>query len=330
MFRIEFKKSEQAIFLNAIVSKAGLTWSELANVCAISTRTLYDWRREKHLADYNTIVSLSEMYDIPLGDYRKIDMSLRLKKVAVLGGNACYKKYGLLGTTESRKKGGRVSQELRRKDPEKYRRLGCNARKTFGSIKYSERLAEVLGIIMGDGSLNKYQMGITLDRKVDREYAYFVSSLVNSIFGEKPTWRERCSVINLTLSGADLVDLLEDLGLKRGNKVTNQIKIPDWVLSNKKFQAACLRGLFDTDGCIYKHRKTSGTYIGWTFTNYSKPIIIGVSKILDNYSLKHSIQDHKKIYVYKFDDIIRYMDCIGSNNPKHLNRLNSHLKSRQK
>jgi len=37
------------------------------------------------------------------------------------------------------------------------------------------------------------------------------------------------------LSGRNLVKNLESFGLKKGNKIKNQVDIPKWILKNKKF-----------------------------------------------------------------------------------------------
>lgn len=331
MARIKFNKGKQEIFFDSVRAKSNLFWSEIAKKCSVSTRTLHDWRIGKHNADYNTVRSLSKKYEIPLINCKKIDTYWYVHKGASLGGKARYEQYGPVGTVEDRRKGGKISQANRRDDPEKYRRMGCNVRKIFNKPSYSEELAEMVGIIMGDGSISNYQIRVTLDRKVDREYALFVSKIIHNVLNEKPTWSERDGVIELVLSGAGLVDMLEALGLKRGNKITNQIKIPDWIFSKSIYQRACLRGLFDTDGSIYKHIKSSGIYIGWTFTSYSLPIIYGVIKILNNHDFKFSASNkHRSLYMYSLGEVIKYMDIIKSSNPKHTKKVEKHKKYKKR
>ena len=49
-----------------------------------------------------------------------------------------------------------------------------------------------------------------------------------------------------------LINFLEDKGFKPGNKIKNKLRIPSWIKNNRKFLKACLRGLYDTDGSVYK------------------------------------------------------------------------------
>jgi hypothetical protein len=115
----------------------------------------------------------------------------------------------LLGTLESRIKGGKISQQRRRENPEKYRKLGCIVRKNFVVPKYSETFAELVGIILGDGAISRYQVRISLDSNRDKGYMPFVAGVMESQFGEFPSIAqakgENCT--NLTISGVNLVGM---------------------------------------------------------------------------------------------------------------------------
>ena len=294
----------------------------------VSARTIRDWKREKMHANYGIIIALAREYHIRLPLHKKLSDGWHLAQAGSLGGKARYRMYGSVSTLENRRRGGAISQERRRANPEKYRLLGCNVRKIFHKPAYSAELAEAIGIILGDGCLSNYQVTVSLDRKVDYGYAIFVRKLFHQIFGERPAWFDRQNVIELKLSGAGLIDMLEELGLVRGNKIKHQVAIPDWIFTNEEFQFACMRGLFDTDGGIYHHKKPSGVYIGWTFTSLSRPLIMGVERILKSVPLRHSITYGKNVYIYSLDEILKCMAIIGSSNPKNVQKVRMHMKRR--
>ncbi|MFQ6130001.1 MAG: LAGLIDADG family homing endonuclease, partial [Candidatus Hadarchaeaceae archaeon] len=52
-------------------------------------------------------------------------------------------------------------------------------------------------------------------------------------------------------SNKDLVTVLLSFGSPPGDKLKNNIGIPEWILSNHSFLKACIRGLVDTDGSVY-------------------------------------------------------------------------------
>jgi hypothetical protein len=41
----------------------------------------------------------------------------------------------------------------------------------------------------------------------------------------------------------ELILTLEKFGLKRGNKVKNNVGIPDWIFNKKTFLESCIRGI---------------------------------------------------------------------------------------
>ena len=326
--RIKFSEGDQRRFFSTLFERSGLSARGIAAKVGVSARTIRDWKREKIYANYEIIISLAREYRIPLPRHDRLEERWHLAEAASLGGTARYKLYGSTTTIEDRQRGGKISQARRRADPEKYRLLGCNVRKIFKKPKYSVELAEIIGIILGDGCLSDYQVIVTLDRKVDYDYAFFVSDLLCRVFGEKPAWSERESVIELKLSGANLIDLLEELGLERGNKIKHQVAIPSWIFSNREFQYACMRGLFDTDGGIYKHQKLKAVYIGWAFTSYSQPLIMGVERILKSIPLRYSVTYGKQVFIYSLDTILKYMALVGSSNPKNVEKVRVHIKRR--
>jgi hypothetical protein len=224
-----------------------------------------------------------------------------------------------LGTIESRIKGGKISQQRRREDPEKYRKLGCNARKEFAIPAHSEQFAELVGIILGDGMINRYQVKITLDRNRDKEYADFVAELMGSILKEYPSRIicERDNTILLTISGIGLVEALEKSGMQKGNKIVNQVSFPAWIKDNQTYRIACTRGLFDTDGGLYFHQKAKKKYLGWCFASFSKPLLFDVMSTLQelNFNVKNS--GEHKLYLYRFSSIERYLEIVKSHNPKN-------------
>ena len=336
MARVKFKPAAQKKFLIRIKKVSGLTWKNLADCCNINGRTLRDWAREKYTADRKRIFILSKKFKIPLEGVinSTIDDYWYVERGARLGGLARHKIYGLVGDIESRRKGGLVSQQRRRENPEKYRLLGCNIRKNFKITKYSEALAELAGIIMGDGGITNTQVRITLNKSTDRAYARFVLELIKQVIGETPSWVEYKSTICLTISGVSFVEELERIGLRRGNKALHQISFPVWISQKKKYRVACIRGLFDTDGGLYFHKhwvKGLGyRNLGFCFTNNSKPLIAEFAKTLSLLNLNFKKVKENRIYIYNLNEIIKFINIVGSNNKKNLQKLSFHLVNSKK
>ena len=328
MARVRFALGKQRKFFEEVKRRSGLSSSRLAREYNIGLRSLNDWRREKYNANYDTVVALGKRFRVPLHGVETLDDYWYVRKGSSVGGKARYKLYGFLGTTEDRKKGGRVSQERRRRDPEKYRRLGCNIKKVFTKPPRSKKLAELVGILLGDGSINNYQVRVTLDRKVDRAYAIFVRNLMHRVLGERPSFMERSedNTIALTISGTGLVEILEQTGLERGNKVVHQVDLPGWIRGRRNYAIACVRGLFDTDGGFYFHRKGRKQYLGWCFASFSKPLLRSVMNILLSLGFNVKKSGEHKLFMYSLEHMSRYMRVVGSSNPKNIVKLRLRMK----
>ncbi len=331
MARIIFPKGKQRQFIEELLQKKRINIDKLAKICGVSSRTIRDWKREKFTLPEKALLIIKKklsIQDFPhikyLPDYWYV------MKGAKKGGLKRVKLYGPPGTLKGRIKGGKISQLRRKKDPEKYRLLGCNVRKKFSHIKKSRYLAEATGIILGDGGITNYQLKIYLDRLTDREYAKYVQELFKRVFGEYPKEfdNKKDNTLILTLSGANLIDNLKSIGLDKGDKIKKQVDFPRWIWEKKIYQLSCVRGLMDTDGGLYFHRHWSNGIkyrnLGLCFTSWSSPLLQSVAKVLESHNFKFSIDDNQRIYIYALGEIKKYFDIIGTNNSKIRKKLEYH------
>ena len=283
MPRIKFEKGMQEEFLLSFREKLGMTWPQLSEKIRVHPRSLSDWRREAYTIPeeiFKKLIALGGKR-ITIPDHKVLPDFWSIGKAASKGGVARMKKYGELGTTEGRRKGGFVSQKRRRLHPELYQH--CNLRKNITKPRYSCKLAEFFGIMLGDGGINSNdQAVISLHRYNDRNYADFVCDLIEKLFHLKPViyfYRSERSknALGVAVSSIAFLEFLLSKGLKKGNKVMHQVDVPEWIKESLEFSKACLRGLIDTDGGIYYHQHTvnGNQYfnIGLTFTNNSLPFL---------------------------------------------------------
>lgn len=333
MGRIRFKRGEQRAWVEEILEKSGLLVDDLAKLCGVSVRTIRDWRREKFTIFEDSCRLLSQEFGVKIPkEVTLLSKYWYVAKGAKRGGLQALKLYGPPGTKEGRIKGGLMSQQRRRDDPEKYRLLGCNIPKDFKLLKKSEMLAEMVGIILGDGGITNCQLKVTLNSETDGEFARYVRKISKSIFGEKFSIyrRKTCRAVDLVLSGVGLIKELSRLGLDKGDKIKRQVDFPKWIWGRASYQRMCVRGLVDTDGCVFLHyHSTKGIKyrnIGICFTSYSKPMLLSVSRVLKSSGIKYHIYEDKgRINIYDLEQVKKYFEIFGSSNPKHKDKLKYHL-----
>lgn len=188
-------------------------------------------------------------------------------------------------------------------------------------------MAEFVGIVLGDGGISDKQVTITLNSRDDKEYSTFVIRLIKNLFGVKPSLYHdsKYLAMDIVVSRTKLVKFCtERLGLKKGNKIKQQIDIPDWIKKNKKFSIVCLRGLIDTDGSVFVHRyrvkEKWYSYKKLSFTSYSKPLRRSVYEIMKSNGLNPRLSKNRDVRLDSVEDIKKFFDIIGSSNPKHLKR----------
>lgn len=114
------------------------------------------------------------------------------------------------------------------------------------------------------------------------------------------------------------------------------ISVPKWVYSNKRFEAAFLRGLFDSDGCLsfLKKYKTINYYPVISFSTVSEALFKDVKNILSDLNIKHIgikvIRGDKQytnrvftrydININGIERLYDWMNKVGFKNIKHLSK----------
>lgn len=189
----------------------------------------------------------------------------------------------------------------------------------------SEELAEFIGIMLGDGGMSAFQITITLSLVDDLEYSNFVKSHIHKLFNVVPKMyiREDVNTVCVSLARKKAVKYLCSLGLVVGNKVKQKIRVPKWILNNESYSLACMRGLMDTDGSVYTHKYIVGgkeyKYKKLCFSSASQPLRQDVLFILHRFGSTATCSG-TNVRIDSINDVKRYMQVIGTHNPKHLKR----------
>ena len=326
MGRVIFPKGEQSDWLIDVLKKTKLDNAKIAKICNVSERTFRDWKREKFTISQFALLQIKKKFNIPVSVKARILPDFwYVSKGARKGALRRLELYGPPGTPEGRTKGGKISQIRRKLYPERYQ--NCILTKKYNIPLKSAKLAELCGIILGDGGITNGQLKITLNNETEPEYVEFVAKLINELFGESPRRYRSKSIgkaVILCLSGVGLIKYFKSIGLKKGNKVVRQVTVPDWILKNNEYKRACLRGLFDTDGCVFHHRHESHGFpclnFGLIFTSFSKPLLEFVQIVLTEEGFSPKIKKGR-VYLYRQVESERYFSIIGSSNKHHLTRL---------
>jgi len=326
--RIKFdRKGDQRDFILKSKESLGITSLKLAKKLKVHQRTLSDWTREKFTMPQSSVKKLSQLSNIPIPkNCLVIDLKDHLKKIGQKGGKKRVFLYGKV-TLNEEYRNKRWKEWWKGIGQYKEKPEGFNSLIKIKIPSKTERLAEFTGIMLGDGGIAPYHIHITLSDE-EKEYANYITNLIIKLFGVKPKIYEikKAKAVDIVIQRKNLVDFCQEIGLVLGSKVKKQVDVPEWVKMDKNFLIACIRGLIDTDGCFYinsyyvNNKKYS--YFKIAFTNSSFPLIQTVFTALTELNINARISKNKKdVRIEGNMYVNKYIDEIGSNNKKHLDKI---------
>jgi hypothetical protein len=200
-------------------------------------------------------------------------------------------------------------------------------------LKLNSKIAELIGMHVGDGTLYKTNRGLVWElRGALDERDYYdnnVVPLLLLIFKKKFAAKFRSGGKNgcygVQISKKEVSSFFLDYGFHYGCKTYN-VRIPEYIFnSSKKIKFAFIRGLFDTDGCLRfdKNRTQINYYPKIEFVSTSPKLIDDLSCLLTELDFRNYIwkdNKHSKLCVAGKTMLSKWMTEIKPKNSKHLNK----------
>ena len=214
-----------------------------------------------------------------------------------------------------------------------------NIKKTFYDKKkgivlptcLTPELAEEIGIHLGDGFLSNKKNEYRL--KGDKEERSYYDLIIRKLFKK---------LYNLDLNLKDYENTYgfelysktfwffknKTLGIHAGRK--RYMQFPEIIkVNNKEILCAFLRGIYDTDGCLYfrSSKKIKKYYPSIQLVLIAKGIIDGVAEILQMLGFDPYLYQDKKGYYHiilnGYARLERYCNLIGWHNQKHIKKFDA-------
>lgn len=211
----------------------------------------------------------------------------------------------------------------------------------------TEELAEETGWHIGDGTMNYYNNQGKLKgfyqlrgHIEDDKQHYFdrIKPIFKMLYGIDISLREMPStrVFGFQIWSNELIKFKESLGLKVGPKL--DLIIPTGFLKDDKLKSAIIRGIFDTDGCIYLENKNYKLYPRIQITTICMNLAaqlrdifreLGINAIMseDRWNKRGNRKTSYIVRVNGSEMFHKFMNTIKPANPKHIAKYNFYQKS---
>lgn|SRR3989338_8482658 len=195
-------------------------------------------------------------------------------------------------------------------------------KKTIHAFKLDRHLAEILGILNGDGHISKSKYEICVVGSIlERDYYNYLKNLFENKFGTKFTLREEETTFKLRLYSKDLSNYLVNIySLPKGNKI-GKLKIYPRLWRSKNLLSCYIRGLYDTDGCFHIRRKNDPMI---SITSADRRFLLEVTNAL-NYLGYNTAKGDQRVFIYRKKDVNKFFKEIEPSNSKHLKKYNQYL-----
>jgi DNA-binding transcriptional regulator WhiA len=195
----------------------------------------------------------------------------------------------------------------------------------------SIELAELMGILFGDGYVNYYPkskdyvIDIAGNSLTDLEYhRSFIKSLFKQLFNVEPKiyFSKKRNSLSSRVSSKEILGFVVSVGMPIGKK-TNLV-IPGWIKDNDSYFTAFIRGVFDTDGSFILRKRGQNSL---SLVLKSERVILDIKTFLQKYAYfiaysRSQVHDLRGFYsithcirINQKQMITRFYREIGSSNP---------------
>jgi intein/homing endonuclease len=233
-----------------------------------------------------------------------------------------------------RAKGGIATYQKHKYIFEKGRRLGgLKVKYKFDfNMALTPELCEFIGAIIGDGFTNNYnnnyKVQITGHKVLDKDY--YINRLIPIVkllsSKSNPILSQSSGALRLTLNSKELHILLtKRFNIKAGKKAYCVV-MPEEIIDSKNpaFINSCIRGVFDTDGCVAFDKRQSylKPYLRIVLQMESTELIKQIHMLLREQGINSTItKDERVIQINGVNNCRDYLRLIGFSNKRHLSKL---------
>lgn len=203
----------------------------------------------------------------------------------------------------------KISDTMKRRGIDNFKK--SRTKISYQEFKKNGDLAELTGVVLGDGHIEKFPRCESLMIFSNRKNKGFIkrySKLIEKIFNKKPSIQEvkQCSCTRIRIYQKFIS---RRLGIVSGSKTKVNFRIPRWIAKNEDYVLRYLRGLYEAEGSFSVHKPTY-TY-KLMFSNKNMSLLDIVYRLLKKLGFHphwgtNQIQLSRKLEIEKFISLIKF------------------------
>ena len=182
---------------------------------------------------------------------------------------------------------------------------------TYPPLKKDGDLAELIGVVLGDGHICLYPRTEELRLTSNSNSPGFIqryAEIIEKVF-DKKAYIINSNQGNYTKIGFYEKSISKRIGIPSGARKNLDIKIPSWILKKREYMIRYLRGLYEAEGSFCVHKPT-GTYKLF-FSNRNESMLDIVFRLMKKLGFhphrsKYKIQISKKEEVYRTVEVLEF------------------------
>jgi len=225
--------------------------------------------------------------------------------------------------------------EILKKGRKKALRINSKPKYDFDiNLKLSPKMAEFVGAFIGDGFTAKYQSGgkfiymtqFTGDSRFDTGYYKNVicPTAQRNFNYKKDNMKSKKNVLRVNFYSKRLFEFLTvRLNLPSGKK-SSTVLIPNEIFGSNKLAVKCIRGIFDTDGCVFFDKRPAykAPYARISLKMFNPPLIDQIfSKLCELKLSAEKLGTGKEIQIIGPKNVKLFLTKIGFSNDRHFQKL---------
>ncbi len=180
----------------------------------------------------------------------------------------------------------------------------------YPALKKNAKLAELLGVVLGDGHICKYPRTEELRLTSHSDNLGFIERyrvIMKDVFGKDPSIVKN-NQNNSTKIGFYEKNISERTGIPVGARKDLSIPVPDWILAKKQYIVGYLRGLYEAEGSFSVHLPTYTHK--FHFSNLNRSMLDNVEMLMKKLGF-HPHRDSKSVQLSRKNEVYVAMEMIG-------------------